>query len=168
MLGRYDEALKVLSRTLAIRERVAPGGNDWFLRNRIASALRKKREFAAALEADRRSEKDVRRYLPPDFPRLPAIWASQAEDLLGLGRPAEALPLLERALERRLKDPPDNYEPASFRLDLARALWESGGNHARARALGVQARDAFALVASQGAGLRSAHEEAAEWVEQHR
>jgi tetratricopeptide (TPR) repeat protein len=63
--------------------------------------------------------------------------------LLELGRPQEALAPLERALKLREPNVRDARLIAKTRFVLARALWDSGTNRARARALAEQARDGF-------------------------
>jgi tetratricopeptide (TPR) repeat protein len=65
------------------------------------------------------------------------------QSLLGLRRPAEALPPLERALRLRLAPGTDPSLLASTRLTLARALAESGGDAARARELARAALAGF-------------------------
>ena len=64
-----------------------------------------------------------------------------ARCLDALGKPAEALPLLERAVAMT---PPKTSDPntvAIFEFQLARALWASGGDHARALSLAHDAHD---------------------------
>ncbi|HTM22550.1 MAG TPA: tetratricopeptide repeat protein, partial [Kofleriaceae bacterium] len=72
-----------------------------------------------------------------------------AEALLGLDRPAEALPLAERAAAIREKNALP-AELAESRFALARARWATG-DRARALAVARQARDGFA-----GAGALAA------------
>jgi hypothetical protein len=76
---------------------------------------------------------------------------------VALRRPAEAIAPLERALTLRLAA----AAPADLgatRFALARALWESGGDRSRARALARAARDGY------GARLETERAEADAWL----
>jgi serine/threonine-protein kinase len=101
---------------------------------RAEVALGRLDEARAALER----AQAIREKAGPDHPDL-------AEPLLGLGelhlarrRPADALPPLERALRLH-----NRGQEASIRLTLAEALWQSGGDRARARALAGEARESY-------------------------
>jgi eukaryotic-like serine/threonine-protein kinase len=63
--------------------------------------------------------------------------------LLDLGRPADALPHLERALEIRTSATPAERDLGDTERHLARALWETGGDRKRARALAEAALARF-------------------------
>jgi Tfp pilus assembly protein PilF len=62
---------------------------------------------------------------------------------LAAGRPADALPPLERALRLREAREPDANMVAETRFALAKALWSAGTDRARARRLAEQARDTY-------------------------
>jgi hypothetical protein len=89
--------------------------------------------------------------------------------LLGLGKPADALALLERALTIRSAHVIDPNFVADTRFGLAHALWSApaaqGRDRPRARTLAEQARDGYAAAGD-------AHEaELAEvdaWLAEHR
>ena len=59
------------------------------------------------------------------------------------GRSGDALPPLERALRIREAGEHDPATVAETRVALARALWDAGGNRARARRLAEGARDTY-------------------------
>jgi tetratricopeptide (TPR) repeat protein len=83
------------------------------------------------------------RGLPPDQFDFAPVLIGLGECQLELGRPAEALAPLERAIKiaEPTQKPSDLARP---RFALARALWDSGGDRARATDLAKQARAAFA------------------------
>ncbi|HZN93486.1 MAG TPA: tetratricopeptide repeat protein, partial [Myxococcales bacterium] len=82
--------------------------------------------------------------------------------LLGLGRPAEAVAPLERSLALKTKAGMKMVTTAEGMLALANALWLSGGDRTRARAL---ARDAEQATRIAPAGR--VHREAAAWLAAH-
>jgi hypothetical protein len=72
--------------------------------------------------------------------------------LLELGQTAEAIAPLEDAVRlRAAEEPADRAELGQSRFGLARALWATGGDHARARALAVAARADLATVGPRAA-----------------
>jgi eukaryotic-like serine/threonine-protein kinase len=86
------------------------------------------------------------------------------ETLLGLGElhlaqgsPAEAVPLLERALA-----PAPAAIHAQVQFTLAQALWDSAGNRTRARGLAVQAREYY-----QRIGHTPGLNEVSSWLASH-
>lgn len=83
-----------------------------------------------------------------------------------LGKPARARPLLEAALVAQTT-PATAADRADTELALARALWATGGDRARARALAERARDYFA---AHPLGARRARDlaEADRWLREHR
>jgi eukaryotic-like serine/threonine-protein kinase len=78
--------------------------------------------------------------------------ACLAEVHLARGEPAQALPLLERALTLHASAPKDPLEEAWASFLLARALWAQGGEEARARARAL-AKEARSRM--EGLGLRA-------------
>lgn len=64
--------------------------------------------------------------------------------LVDLGRPREAIAVLERALAIADPGPLDPLDVALLRFGLARALWDSHEDRPRARTLATAARDVFA------------------------
>jgi len=82
--------------------------------------------------------------------------------LLGLGRPAEAVPPLERSLALKTAAGMGMISSAEGMLALARALWDGGGDRRRARKLASDAEQATRL-----APLGRVHREAADWLKAH-
>jgi tetratricopeptide (TPR) repeat protein len=143
-LGRADEALPWLRDALALTlERGAPEG---YYRHRLAFGLRQKGDVTLALEEDRKAFAALR------AEGVSAYWRSWAQygeglDLLALGRPREAMTVLEGAVEGRLKEAPP-ADLADARAALGRAKWELG-EHADARAEVSQALSLIAPLASR-------------------
>ena len=79
----------------------------------------------------------------PLHPELAAPLTGQGEVLLALGRAAEALVPLERALALRASESVASEAWAQTRFALARALWESRQDEARARRLAQEAEGAL-------------------------
>jgi tetratricopeptide (TPR) repeat protein len=67
-----------------------------------------------------------------------------ARTRLAQNREADALPLLERALEACEDARPDDIFKADAQFHLARALWLTGGDRSRARALATAAKATYA------------------------
>jgi tetratricopeptide (TPR) repeat protein len=79
----------------------------------------------------------------PESPILAYPLTGLGQAYLALGRPVDARPVLEHAW--RLRETVDiPVDAAETRFALARALWDTGGDRARARGLAVAARDAYA------------------------
>ena len=76
------------------------------------------------------------------------------QSYLRLGRSADAVPVLERAMRIRDRDEPLIANRSETRFALGRALWESGGDKARAVALATQARDGYAKSPGPMAGVK--------------
>jgi tetratricopeptide (TPR) repeat protein len=133
-LGRLDEARAAIERALAMAE--TSGG---YLRTRLADVLRRQGEHAAALAADRRALAEIEE-TGSDFV-LDAALTGEGLDLLALGRAADAVAPLERALSLRERASVKAPELTETRFALARALAAGGGDRTRARALAAAARD---------------------------
>jgi tetratricopeptide (TPR) repeat protein len=111
-----------------------------------------------------------------DFERALAIWKAEApatneievtsypltgmgHALLDLGRADDAIDPLEQALAIRRESSPESRAETAFAL--ARALWESGRDRARARQLAKEARDLFPE--SKEIDRRKVEEKLTEW-----
>jgi tetratricopeptide (TPR) repeat protein len=156
-LGRTEEALPILRRSVELSAPLADRGGDGYERHRLAAALRAAGDLAGALDEDRRSVAASERagesggYLG-SFPLT-----GLGLDLLALGRPREAVPPLERAVELRANDEvPAEVSEASFAL--ARALFATGDapNRTRARLMASRARDVLAKDAEKYGGTFAA------------
>jgi eukaryotic-like serine/threonine-protein kinase len=120
----------------------------------------------------------------PVFQRALVLWGRPAEQSilrafpltglgqawLALGRPDEARPVLEEALALRAKAPRD-VDGAETRFALARSLWATPRDRARADELALEARDIYAhLSGATGDGARAKAQLALveAWVADHR
>jgi serine/threonine-protein kinase len=141
ILGRPREALALIRRVLENYEK-NPSGDEGYLRHRLAATLRDLGDFAGALEADQRALTIMESQRRPDEYPLSCPLLGIGQDLLGLGRPAEALAPLERALTLRRAHviPP---ELGDVELALAQALKALGKDRERARQLGHDALEHY-------------------------
>jgi tetratricopeptide (TPR) repeat protein len=81
--------------------------------------------------------------LPPDHPDFGDSLAGIGQSYLGQQAPAKAVAPLEQALAIREKIGAEPLQVADTRFMLARALWDSGGDRARAGQLAESARAVF-------------------------
>jgi tetratricopeptide (TPR) repeat protein len=82
--------------------------------------------------------------LPRDHPYFGDSLTGIGESYLGQSSPAKAVAPLEQALAIREKNGADTLEIGETRFALARALWDGGGDRARAERLSRSAQAAFA------------------------
>jgi|GEM_PF-1579532 len=108
----------------------------------IGDVLLDASRFAEALAEHRQALAIVERARGKDHHQLVGSLEGAARAQLGLARPAAAVAFAERALALRTRDGADSApeELGATRWLLARALWDSGVDRARARALAEQAR----------------------------
>jgi tetratricopeptide (TPR) repeat protein len=90
--------------------------------------------YARALEIYERA-------LPPNHPDITSALVGLARVHLSQEQPADALPLAERAVAAIAAEQAEPLVQAEAEFVLARALWETGGDRARARASAERARD---------------------------
>jgi tetratricopeptide (TPR) repeat protein len=145
--GESDEAAAVARDALALAmDDLGPSHFATFLvLGNLGDALRRGGRCDDALVV---LEGPLRTELPDELREHPIVAGAlqvQAGCLLDLGRPAEALPLLERSAEifASVDEP---LRLAENHMVLSRALWDSGRDPARAVALAEEARAAFAGV----------------------
>jgi serine/threonine protein kinase/tetratricopeptide (TPR) repeat protein len=143
--GKTDEALEVLRRAVGAAEKGrGPEHPDVALPcNTLGQVLVEAGRPTEALGYFERALRLRESKLGSWHPELAFPLTGQGEALLKLGRPAEALGPLERALTVRLSRPVPAKELAETRFALARALWESRGDMARARRLAQEAERAL-------------------------
>lgn len=163
--GRYSDGLEANRRALAIRERVLPPEHPdlGVSLNNLAVTLLRLGQPADALPYHQRALAIFERALGPDH-----LWVGHplwgvGTDQLELGQPRLAIPHLERGLAIREAREVDPGERAEMRHALARALWESGVDPARARRLMLEAASELRLVA----GRDMEREEVERWLDHH-
>jgi tetratricopeptide (TPR) repeat protein/tRNA A-37 threonylcarbamoyl transferase component Bud32 len=141
-MGRAKEALPYHQRALAIVEKVY--GADHIeaagSRSYLATCLRELDRNEEALAEFRRALTITEQELGPDHYDLSFYLSGIGNTLLDMRRPAEAIAPLERSLRVR-RDDGDQLTTAEIKFALARALWDSKRDRARARALVVEARE---------------------------
>jgi tetratricopeptide (TPR) repeat protein len=142
--GKADEARPLLERARRIQEKsIGTAHVDYaHTLSALAKVHEARGEHALALGLGQRSLAIREAALHGDSPSAPTL-TTVGEALLGLNRAREAQPLLEKALATlQAETAPNPLELANVRFDLARALWDGGGDRGRARTLAQAARDA--------------------------
>ncbi len=146
--GESDEAASLFTRSVernrrALELSVEHYGEEHYFTGVILSglgvALRNTGEYAEAEQLQRRSIASLDRGVGPEHSTLAFPLVELGRLLLRRGQAAEALEPLERALELRTREDVDPGELAIVRLQLARALWDSGGDKRRAHDLAREA-----------------------------
>jgi eukaryotic-like serine/threonine-protein kinase len=164
--GDDEGGLSVLARAETIFER-AYGPSNRF----VAMALNNEGEILNALsrarEALAKFEKAIAILSRDVAPKT--YWTAypltgKGRSLLALGHPGEAVAPLSAALEVRDRGETLPLPRGETRFALARALWESGGDRARARALASSARDEYRRATSAGKNVA----EIDAWLATHR
>lgn len=106
-------------------------------------------DFGAALASCRRATEIAKETVDARHPLVAYHAACEAKALLGLRRPAEALPAATLAASIADAGSVDPADAAEIRFTLARALWDAGRDRPRAVRLAIEARGLLAA-----AGLR--------------
>jgi len=165
LLGRAPEAVPLYQRALALSASIArPAPFTLFS---LARALRQLHQPTEALADDREAVAIYDRRTPP-LGWIGEALTGEGDDLLDLGRPHDAIAPLERALALRQTPDADPEDRAKTSLELARALWDGGGDRTRARTLAEAARTTFAPVAAKyGAFHADALADADRWLAAH-
>ena len=128
-LGRFDEAVENNQRALGILERtVGPQHPN------VATCLSNGAEFANARNLYGQAQSMAGRALGiweselhSEHPFLAYALTATGWSMVGLGKSAQAIPFLERALAIREKGDPEPDRLGETRFALARALWEAKG-----------------------------------------
>ncbi|MFO0723349.1 MAG: serine/threonine-protein kinase [Myxococcota bacterium] len=141
-VGRAAEAVPML----VDLEARFPKLGDGFTQHRLGLALRQLHDPRGALAADERALA----LLEHDLGSLDAAFAFTGKglDLLELGRPQEALPVLERAAEIRAHTQLKTAV-AETSFALAQALWATAKDRPRALALAESARGSYREAAAR-------------------
>jgi len=164
LIGRPNEAIPIYKNLFARFPDRAAG----YTNHRLAEAYRKAGDPKAALEEDQRALEAMKEE-PEGSPDLRQPLTGLGLDLWMLGRAEEALDPLERALAIGSK-----MKLRTARADsawaLARALWDSKADRARAAKLAEEARVAYrAHVAQFGSKyLAAVADEIDLWLRDHR
>ena len=148
-LGNLDDAATGLA---AIEERYARTGDPAvaYLQLTKARLARARGEFVRALAADQIAEQLYEKELAPDDSAQQVPLHAIGIDYLGLGRPADAVSPLEKAVRYTETVLPSDRIDTLFAL--ARALDGARRDHARARALATQAADVVQPLANRYGG----------------
>ncbi|MCY1013941.1 tetratricopeptide repeat protein [Nannocystis pusilla] len=101
--------------------------------------------------------------LGPDHASVAHTLLGRGDALIGLGRAAEAVPELERALAIREAAQVQPEELAEARFAVARALWDANGDRTRARALAEQAATTYPTAP----GTEDARASVGKWLASH-
>jgi len=165
-LDQFDRARPLLERALAIREKALGPAHPQVAMNwwSLAQLELQRRNPSAALPLARRALTIREQKLGPAHPDVAFSWDQVAQAELALGHVTVALGLSERAVAVIEHEPQMGLELAEARFTLARALWETRRDHARARKLAIAARDELA---TQGEPLRKELLEAETWLHDH-
>ena len=157
--GQYEEALALLRRALVIDEEALGKDNSGsvFVLVQTGDVLLDLGRAGEALDFHQRALRIVD---TAEGSRVELGFAlgGVGQDLIALGRAREALVPLERAVELLERIEADPGDVAEANGALAHALFETGGDPARARALATRARDTFAGLESHYGGKRYARE----------
>ena len=164
MAGRLEEGRKVVERMDKMTDDRCTGQRA--LLDILKGHLhRADKQFQAALEADERALK----CLKPMEPNVTRALTGKGTDLVRLGRPAEAIEPLERALAARQKGGRDSEDLSDTQAPLAEALWDSGRDRVRALSLYRASRDTLARYVEQYPthGRKARLEKADTWLATH-
>ncbi len=157
-LGRYEEARRMHERALALRRKVLGPEHPEVANSlgNLANTLRQLQRYPEAREHYARARALQDKVLPSEHPDRAWPLVGMSRLLLAQGRPAEALPLVERALQMV----PENQR-ARTQFTLAEALWESGRDRPRALEQAFQAREYWKRL-----GRTADVEEISQWLEE--
>jgi len=139
-LGHPEKGLSLADRSVQIVVNLDP--DNVLLANAAnnrAEALRLLGRHAEAARDYETASRILREQLGPGHQDLAYPLQGMGENLLSAGDPSAAIPFLEEALAIRARGEPHVALVGDTRFALARALWESGGDRARAQSLAVLA-----------------------------
>jgi tetratricopeptide (TPR) repeat protein len=163
--GRNQEALVHSDRAITLVENgLGAGHPDVAIvhsnRGEILNALGR---FGEARQAFERARVIEERELGLDALNLSYPLTGIGISYLLEGNPASAIVVLERALKIRQAQDPDHGKRAETAFALARALWESNRDRARARSLAEEAKAGYAKANNTKAKLA----EVETWLRSH-
>lgn len=165
-MKRRDEAVALFERAIAINERIGKQDSLGITLINLADVLINAKKYDQALRVSRRAIVALEAGMGKDSPIVGFGLYDTARCLNHLGKPAEALPLLERAVAMTDPKTSDPNTVAIFEYELARSLWMTGGDHKRALTL---AHDAHAKLVAIGntAGTASVLSDLDGWLATH-
>lgn len=168
-IGRGDPARAhaVLERALAIYETREPRTPEgWAMaHHKLGDADRALRRYEEALEHERQAIRLMEEVLGPESDYLLDPLESVGGIYLDQGRPALAIPPLERAVKIYDHQPPTLARWSSrARFALAQALWDADRDRERARALARQAYESYQKFGAKGQDDRA---QVAAWLARH-
>jgi eukaryotic-like serine/threonine-protein kinase len=145
-LGKNQEALGHIDRAVAIVSKgLGTSHPDYAIvlsnRGEILNALGR---FGDARESFQAAMVTFEREVSADDRNLAYALTGLGMGWLQTGRFVEAIAPLERAMKIREKAEPESLKVSETKFALARALWDSGRDRARARALADAARESLA------------------------
>ena len=151
--GKLDEAAETNRRSLAILEKKGTGRdpNIGVLLSRLAEIAEEQGRWSEALAYYRRVKTNYESALGANHPDLADPLTGIARCELELGDADRQISPLEDALKRRLSVAAsiDPILVADTRFTLARALWKSGRDRARARAIAGEAAQGLASATAE-------------------
>jgi len=165
--GRLDDAERYYHASVSLLENTlgAEHPRVAIALSNLGATLRALHKPADALAAFQRAIEINERRFGPDYADSFDALLGVGQSLVALGREREALAPIERVLKMATSGEPNVWGAAEARFALAKALWGSGGDRTRARALAVEARAGMAEVANAVARRQLAEIDA--WLAQH-
>ncbi|MCB9755606.1 MAG: tetratricopeptide repeat protein [Myxococcales bacterium] len=165
-LAQAERALEHYQRARALLETLLgpEHKNIAAIQTGVAGLLRRRGELEEAAAMYRAATELLERALGPEHHELALPLAGLARVALDRGRPREAIPLLERAIERRSANDESALDLAGDRWLLGAALWSSGQDRVRGRALIELAHESYA---GAGPSYQRDADETAAWLAEH-
>jgi tetratricopeptide (TPR) repeat protein/tRNA A-37 threonylcarbamoyl transferase component Bud32 len=154
-MAAFDEAMQLLARALGIWERALGPEHPQVALGlaTLGDVHREAGSYEAAKDRYARALRVWEAALGPAHPHLGYALTGLAQIAIMEAQPGEAIALAERAVKVRVDGSSAAPEIAASRFALAQALWAaplaSGRDRPRARALALEARDAFATATGQ-------------------
>ncbi len=163
--GRYPEAAELLSRALRVLERAfgAEHAELVYPLVNLVEVESKRGRFAEAIAYGERAVSVEEKAVGASHPNVAQALVATAEARLAHGDARAARADAERALAIVEAHPEDARLLARCRFAVARALWRSGGDRARARSLAAAALSGYgaARVPTEAAAVTR-------WIDAHR
>ncbi|MDB4968337.1 MAG: Serine/threonine kinase [Myxococcales bacterium] len=166
-LERGSEAKALLERGLATRRQILGPKHPYTATAalNLAEAYADEHRYADALALNREALATLEATVGTQHPYIAEALTNVGIDLMGLGKAAQALAPLERAVQLHVALKSSGVDAALTRFALARALLATGGDRSRARQLAGAARQAYADSAKQFGGYAATRrDQVATWI----